>query len=219
MEISAVIRGPAFAMRSRLGSLNPDEYTKAQSIRLELGVYVNAGRSGYKPWWIVVVSQIPKLILEVDHTKIQGAILVVIHATAELVNDTVIRLTTFVGKVPGADQKVAVGAKSAINVVEFVAEQHGSLFPESARAVGEPSPHRRLTKHEPPQTEVGARGKALIPSFSVQDVARGRITRRVVDRGIEVGFHQGVRPIDVDLTSAALDRGYHLGMRCIRQYG
>src|ERR1700677_2397706 len=219
MEISAVIRGPASAMRGRLGSLNPEDYTKAQSIRLELGVDVNAGRSGYKPWRIIVVSQVPKLILEVDHTKIQGSILVVVHATAELVNNAIVGLTTLVGKVPGADQEVPIGPKSAVNVVKFGAEHEGSLFSKSACAVGEASPHRRLTKHEPAQTEIGACGKALIPALGIEGVARWRIARRVVEGGIEVGFHQGVQPIDVDVTSAALDRGHHLGMRCVRRYG
>jgi hypothetical protein len=201
------------------GSPYPDDYTETESIRLELGVDVNAGLSGQEPWRVIVVSQVPKLILEVDHTEIQGAILVVVHATAELVNDAVIRLTILVGNVPGADQEVAIRAESAVNVVKFGAEHNGSLFSESAGAVGEARAQRGLTKHEPPQAEISASGKALIPAVGIVAAAGERRTRWVVERGIEVGFYQGVQPIDVDLTSTALDRGYHLGMRCIRQYG
>src|ERR1700733_178417 len=219
IKMSEVIRGPASAMRGRLGSPNPDEYTEAQRIRLELGVHVNAGRSGYKPRRIVVGSQVPKLILEVDHTKIQGVILVVVHATAELVNNTIVRLPALVGNVPGPDQEIPIRAKSTVNVVKFGAEHYGSLFSKSACAVGEASSHRRLTKDESAQTEIRPSSKALIPAIGIIGAAWRSSARRVVESGVEVGFHQGVQPIDVDLTSAALDRGYHLGMRCVRQYG
>jgi len=206
-------------MRGRLGSSYPDDYTKAQSIRLELGVDINARLSGYKSRWVIVVSQVPKLILKVDHTKIQGAILVVVHAAAEFVNNAIVRLTILVGNVPGADQEVSIRAKSAVNVVEFGAEHEGSLFPKSAGAIGESRSHRGLTEDEPAQTKISASSKALIPAIGIEGAARWRIARRVVEGGIKVGFHQGVQPIDIDLTSAALDRGYYLGMRCVRQYG
>ena len=210
---------PSHARQGPADSLNPDENTEAESIGLKLGVDVNARLPGEKSGRVIVVSQVPKLILEVDHTKIQGAILVVVHATAELVNNAVVGLTTVVGNVPGADQEVAIRAESAVNVVKFGAEHNGSLFSESAGAVGEARPQRRLTKYKPPQAEISACGKALIPAVGIVAAAGGGRTRWVVERGIEVGFYQGVQPIDVDLTSAALDRGYHLGMRCIRQYG
>jgi hypothetical protein len=106
-----------YALDGRLGSLDADDYTKAESIRLELGVDVDAGLSGQKPRRIVVVSQVPKLILEVDQTKVQGSILVVVHAPAELVNNAIVRLTILISNVPGTDQEVAIRAKSPVNVV------------------------------------------------------------------------------------------------------
>ena len=75
-----------------------------------------------------MVSQVPKLVLKVDHTKIQGAILMVVDAAAEFVNNAVVRLTTVVGNVPGADHEVAIRAKMAVDVVKFGAEHKGSLF-------------------------------------------------------------------------------------------
>ena len=40
-----------------------------------------------------MVSQVPKLVLKVNHAKIQRAILVVVDAAAEFVNNAVVRLT------------------------------------------------------------------------------------------------------------------------------
>jgi hypothetical protein len=176
----------------KLGSLYPDEYTKAESIRLELGVDVNAGHSGQKTRRVIVVAQVPKLILEVDHTKIQGAILVIVHATPELVNNAVVRLAIVVRNVPGADHEVAIRAKSAVNVVKFGAEHKGSLFSVGAAAIGEAGPHGGLTEHEPPQAEISAGGKGLIPTVGIQEAGGRRRAWRVVKRRVEVGFHQGV---------------------------
>jgi hypothetical protein len=48
-----------FCNQSRLGSPHPDDYAEAESIRLELGVDVNTGRSGYKTRWVIMVPQVP----------------------------------------------------------------------------------------------------------------------------------------------------------------
>jgi hypothetical protein len=57
-------------MSCNLGSPYPDDYTKAESVGLELGVDVNAGLSGQKSRRVIVGSQVPKLILKVDHAEI-----------------------------------------------------------------------------------------------------------------------------------------------------
>ena len=144
----------------------------------------------------------------------------VVDPAAELVNNAVVGLTRTVGDVPGADHEVAIGTKAAVDVVEFGAEHEGSLFPDlSAGAVGETRSHRRLAKHEPAQAEISAGGKALVPAIGVLEAGGRRICGRIVESGIEVGLNQGIEPINVDLTSATLDRGYNLGIQCIRQYG
>src|ERR1700675_1065078 len=94
--------------RGGFSSPYPDENTEAESVRLELGVDVNAGLPRQKPWWIVMVSQIPKLVLKVDHAEVQPPVLMVIDAAAKLVNNAVVGLTRSVRNVTGADHKIAV---------------------------------------------------------------------------------------------------------------
>jgi hypothetical protein len=159
------------------------------------------------------------LILKVNYTKIQGSVLMVVHTAAELVDDTVICLTTMIRKVTRADHKVAVGAKLLINVVQFGAEHEGSLVRESALAVGKACAERWLTEDEPPEAEVRAARNALVPAVSVESVTGLRTALRVVKGGISIGFHESIEPIHVDLATATLDRGYHLGVTYIRQYG
>jgi hypothetical protein len=101
----------------RDGLPDSEDNAEAETIGLQRGVDELARRSRKKPRRIVVVPQVPKLILEVNHTKIQGSVLMVVHAAAELVDDTIVCLTTMVRKVARADHKVAIGPKLLINVV------------------------------------------------------------------------------------------------------
>src|SRR6202043_1837472 len=102
--------------RGGFSSPNPDENAEAESVRLELGVDVNTGLPRQKPWWIVMVSQIPKLVLKVDHAEVQPSVLMVIDAAAKLVNNAVVGLTRFVRNVTRADHEVAIRAESLVDV-------------------------------------------------------------------------------------------------------
>src|SRR5882757_7032590 len=103
--------------RGDFSSPYPDENAEAERIGLELGVDVHAGLPRQKPWWIVMVSQIPKLVLKVDHAEVQPTVLMVIDAAAQLVNDAVVGLTRSVRNVAGADHEVAVRPKPLVDVV------------------------------------------------------------------------------------------------------
>src|SRR5882757_8553541 len=205
--------------RGDFSSPYPDENAEAERIGLELGVDVHAGLPRQKPWWIVMVSQIPKLVLKVDHAEVQPTVFMVVDAATKLVNDAVVGLARSVRNVTGADHEVAIRAESFVDVMQFGAEHESTLLAVGAGAIGKARSYRRLAEHKPSQAEVCARGKALVPAISVESVVRRRGLGRVIQCGIEVGLDQGIGPIDIDLTSATLDRGYHLGIRRIWQHG
>jgi len=166
-----------------------------------------------------VISQIPQLILEVHHAEIEDVILVVVNTAAKFVNDAVVCLACLIGDVPGADQKVTVGAKTLVNVMQFGTDYERSLFSETAaRTIGIAHSQRGLTKYESAQAKIRARGKPLVPAAGIVLAARWRIFGRIIDCRIKVGLDQRIQPVNVYLTAATLDRGHYLGIRSVRQY-
>src|ERR1700722_2100812 len=130
----------------------------------------------------------------------------VVHPAAELGDDAVVRLASLVGNVPWPDQEVAIRTKTAVNIVHFRAELKGSLAPVVAVGVGKADAERGLTKGEPPKPEVSPGGKTIVQAFGGVG-GRRNIPGRIVERRIEVGFYQRIKPIDVDLTSTPFGRG------------
>ena len=149
----------------RTGTRSPDaeEHPEAERIRFELGIDINAGRARDKSRRIVVISQIPKLVLEVHHAEIEDVILVVINTSAKFINNAVVCLASSIGKIPGPDHKIAVGAEFLIDVVKFGADHERSLLSEIARAPGKARPQRRLSKNESSQAKISAARNTLVP--------------------------------------------------------